>query len=304
MTSLSKLSVIISLSALATLTACAQSPADTSVDTANANVEATSDNAVLLDGILASQEESAIERYQYRNPKETLLFFGIEPGMTVVEVLPSGGWYTKILLPYLGSEGTVVGADYPLALWDNFSFMTPERLEAKKTWVTDWVKEASEWQDDNSASLAAFQFAALPEEMQGTADAVLFIRALHNLHRFEEKDAYLSTAMTESFAVLKPGGTLGVVQHQSSEDQPDSWADGNNGYLKQSRVMEIAKAAGFEFVAESSINNNPKDQAVEGENVWRLPPSLRGAKDDPEKKAAAQAIGESNRMTLKFRKPA
>lgn len=301
--SFSKISAIIALTALTTLTASAQSAAESSADKATASVEAVSSGPATLDSVLAAQDDSAKQRYQYRNPKETLEFFGIEPGMTVVEVLPGGGWYTKILLPYLGAEGMVIGADYPLAMWDNFSFMTPERLEAKKTWVTDWVAEANEWRDDDSAGLAAFQFAAMPEETQGTADAVLFIRALHNLHRFEEKDGYLSNAMAESFAALKAGGTLGIVQHKGAEDQPDSWADGNNGYLKQSRIMEVATAAGFEFVAESSINNNPKDQAVEGDAVWRLPPVLSGTKDDPAKKAAAEAIGESNRMTLKFRKP-
>ena len=260
-------------------------------------------SAASLDAVLATQDDAAKQRYQYRHPKETLQFFGIEPGMTVVEVLPGGGWYTKILLPYLGDQGTVIGADYPLALWSNFNFMTPERLEAKKTWVTDWIADATEWKTENSASLNAFQFAAMPESVQGTADAVLFIRALHNLHRFEDKGGYLTAALADSFAALKPGGTLGIVQHRGAEDQPDSWADGNNGYLKQSRIIELMTSAGFEFVAESAINSNPKDQAVEGDAVWRLPPVLSGSKDDPVKKAAAQAIGESNRMTLKFRKP-
>ena len=143
----------------------------------------------------------------------------------------------------------------------------------------------------------------MPETMQGTADAVLFIRAMHNLNRFEPEGGYLTSSLNESFAALKPGGLLGIVQHQGSEGQPDKWANGDNGYLKQSYVIEQVTAAGFEFVAQSNINNNPKDQAVEGEAVWRLLPSLRGADDDPVKKAAAEAIGESNRMTLKFRKP-
>ena len=291
--SISKISRLVAITALA---ACVYSPVTTSAE--DAAVSAAS-----LDAVLAAQDDAAKQRYEYRHPKETLQFFGIEPGMTVVEVLPGGGWYTKILLPYLGDQGTVIGADYPLALWSNFNFMTPERLEAKKTWVTDWIADATEWKTENSASLNAFQFAAMPESVQGTADAVLFIRALHNLHRFEDKGGYLTAALADSFAALKPGGTLGIVQHRGAEDQPDSWADGNNGYLKQSRIIELMTSAGFEFVAESAINSNPKDQAVEGDAVWRLPPVLSGSKDDPVKKAAAQAIGESNRMTLKFRKP-
>lgn len=297
------ISKISTLAALAVLTACGHSPATTSIEQAAASAVTVDANAASLDAVLAVQGDGAKKRYPYRHPKETLQFFGIEPGMTVVEVLPGGGWYTKILLPYLGGEGTVIGADYPLGLWGNFSFMTPERLEAKKTWVTDWVASASEWKTDNSASLTAFQLSAMPEPIQGTADAVLFIRALHNLHRFEGKGGYLTAAIADSFAVLKPGGILGVVQHHGAEDQPDAWANGDNGYLKQSRVIALMTSAGFEFVAESAINSNPKDQAVEGDAVWRLPPSISGSKDDPVKKAAAQAIGESNRMTLKFRKP-
>ena len=298
--SISKIGLAISVVALAAYTQV-NTPAIAQQAVASSENTATE---ISLDAILDAQDDTAKARFDARNPKETLEFFGIEPGMTVVEVLPGGGWYTKILLPLLGEQGTVIGADYPLALWSNFNFMTPERLEAKETWVTDWVSQASEWKGENSASLAAFQFAAMPESMQGTADAVLFVRALHNLHRFEEEGGYLSTAISESFAALKPGGTLGVVQHQASEDQPDSWADGNNGYLKQSRIIELMTSAGFEFVAESGINNNPKDQAVEGENVWRLPPACCRDDEDEAKKALAESIGESNRMTLKFRKPA
>jgi len=283
------------------LTACAHQGTSNEKTTDIINSEKA--NLLSLNNALAIQDDKAKARYQHRHPKETLEFFEIEPGMTVVEVLPGGGWYTKILLPYLGENGKIIGADYPINLWSNFSFMTPEKIEEKKTWVTDWVQDASEWKTQKSANLDAFQFNAMPETMQGTADAVLFIRAMHNLNRFEPEGGYLTSALNESFAALKPGGLLGIVQHQGSEGQPDKWANGDNGYLKQSYVIEQVTAAGFEFVAQSNINNNPKDQAVEGEAVWRLLPSLRGADDDPVKKAAAEAIGESNRMTLKFRKP-
>ena len=259
----------------------------------------TQDNA--FEKILEAQSEEHKARHQYRNPQKTLEFFKIKPGMTVVEVLPGGGWYSKILLPLLGSKGTLIGADYPLTLWNNFSFMTPERLEAKKSWVPSWIKDAHSWRTDDSALVNAFQFANMPESFNDSADAVLFIRALHNLNRFNEKSGYLDTALKESFNVLKPGGIVGVVQHQAREDRSDEWADGNNGYLKQSFVMKKMAEHGFEFVASSDINANPKDLAKEGDKVWRLPPSLRS--DDPEVKAAMQAIGESNRMTLLFKKP-
>lgn len=250
-----------------------------------------------------AQPEEAKARYQYRNPAETLEFFGVEPGMTVIEALPGGGWYSKIIISVLGKDGELIGADYSQALWPNFDFMTPERIEQKKSWVADWTAEASEWGNEDSAKISAFQFDEMPESMHGKVDAVLFIRALHNLSRFEDKGGFLTNGLKEVYAALKPGGIVGVVQHEAREDRPDEWANGSNGYLKKSNVKAKMKEMGFEFIGESAINENSKDQANEGDFVWRLPPSLSGAKDDEEKTAAMNAIGESHRMTLKFRKP-
>ena len=253
--------------------------------------------------ILDAQSDEVKARYPYRHPQETLEFFGVEPGMTVVEALPGGGWYSKLLLPYLGEAGTLIGADYPLEMWPNFPFMTEERLEAKKTWVEDWTADAESWRQSGDAGVAAFQMAALPDAMAGTADAVLFIRALHNLARFEEADGYLTAAINDAYTVLKPGGVVGVVQHHARDDMPDAWADGNAGYLKQSYVVAKMEAAGFEFVDSTDLNANPNDQPTEEDVVWRLPPSLQTSRDDPELQAQMREIGESNRMTLKFRKP-
>ncbi|MEO0951908.1 MAG: hypothetical protein AAFY44_11365 [Pseudomonadota bacterium] len=129
------------------------------------------------------------------------------------------------------------------------------------------------------------------------------VRALHNLARFESEGGYLTTAMADAHAVLKSGGVLGVVQHEARAEMPDDWAGGQNGYLKRDFVIAAAEAAGFEFVEASDINANPADQPTAEEFVWRLPPSLNGARDNPELRDAMVAIGESNRMTLKFVKP-
>jgi predicted methyltransferase len=256
-----------------------------------------------LKAALSQQADDNKARYLTRNPEATLNFFGIKPGMTVVEALPGGGWYSKILIPYLGKNGQLVGVDYSQKLWLNFSFMTPERIEAKKTWVSTWTTQAEQWRDHDGASITAFQFDEMPSSMAGSADAILFIRALHNLARFEANGSFLSNALKETYTILKPGGIVGVVQHQAREDRPDDWANGDNGYLKKSFVVAKMQAAGFEFVGASNINENAKDQANVGDIVWRLPPSLSGSNDDDEKRAAMLAIGESNRMTLKFRKP-
>lgn len=258
-----------------------------------------------LAGVLAAQPEAVQARYAHRHPQETLEFFGIEPGMTVVEVLPGrSGWYTKILLPYLGPEGKVVGADYPLEAWaavyDNEEF-----LASRKTWPTDWPAQAMDWTGEDGASVDAFTLGALPEAMQESADAFLLIRAMHNLNRAAEDGAHLKAAIADAWNALKPGGVVGIVQHESPEERTDAWANGANGYLKRSYVMGLMEAAGFELAAESDINANDKDQPTEEDIVWRLPPRYAGVdQDDSEGRAARDAIGESNRMTLKFVKPA
>ncbi len=261
------------------------------------------ETAAPLATVLDAQPEKVKGRYQYRHPQETLEFFGIEPGMTVMEALPGGGWYSKILLPYLGKDGHLIGADYDLDMYAAFGFYDDERLEKLKTWVTDWTADAESWRDDDSASVSAFVLGSMPGDLAGSADAVLFIRALHNLNNYESDGGYLTAALSDAYALLKPGGIVGVVQHQSSDEMSDEWADGSNGYLKKSLVVERMEAAGFEFVSASSMNENSNDRPGEEDFVWRLPPSFDGSEDDPEKHDAMQAIGESNRMTLKFRKP-
>ena len=256
-----------------------------------------------LASALAAQPEETQARYPYRHPQQTLEFFGIEPGMTVVEALPGGGWYTKILLPYLGSDGQLIGADYAREMYPLFGFFSEEQLKAKDTWSEDFTADAIEWAGDDGARASAFVFGSMPDELKGTADAVLFIRALHNLARFEAEGGYLTAALRNAYDALKPGGIAGVVQHHARDSMPDDWASGRNGYLKRDFLVERMKEAGFELVASSDINVNEKDQPTEEDFVWRLPPSLATSKEDPELKAKMIAVGESNRMTLKFRKP-
>ena len=255
-----------------------------------------------LSKVLSSQPEEVQARYQYRNPEATLEFFGVKPGMTVVEALPGGGWYSKILLPYLGKDGQLYGVDYAVDLFPLFGFFSDEQLKAKETWAETWLAEANTWRAENDATLSAFTFATVPEDKHGTADAVLFIRAMHNLARFESKRPFLTEALQASHKLLKKGGVVGVVQHQMAEDKPDAWADGSRGYLKQSFLVKQFEAAGFELVKTSDVNKNPKDNPADKEIVWRLPPTYFGSRDDEEKKKVVNAIGESNRMTLLFRK--
>ena len=286
------------------LTGCSNETEDSATGSAS---EPTVDSIepakqMTLEAVLAKQPDEVKARYGARHPAQTLQFFGLEPGMTVVEALPGGGWYSKILTEWLGPDGTLIGADYALDMYPKFNFYNEATLEAKKTWVQTWTAEASAWHGDQGANVAAFQFGSLPETMNGTADAVVFIRALHNLARFEADGGYLSTALGEVKRVLKPGGVVGIVQHMAPDANSDEWADGSRGYLKKSFVIETFTNAGFELVSESDVNENPADQPTEEDIVWRLPPSLVGLDDKPALREKSLAIGESNRMTLLFRK--
>ncbi len=287
------------------LVACQSADDAASAEPAAAVEEAPAVEENTLAMLLDAQPDDVKARYQYRHPQETLEFFGIEPGMTIVEGLPGRGWYTKVLLPYLGSEGHLVGANYPLDLWPNFPFANEEFMAEMSQWLEKWPADAEEWRGDNGASIGAFWFGAMPEEMTGTADAVFFARVLHNVARFQDegKGDYLDMALADAYNALKPGGIFGVVQHHARDDMPDDWANGANGYLKKQFVIDQVVAAGFELVAESDMNANDNDQPTTDDFVWRLPPTFATSREDEELKAQYVAVGESNRMTLKFRKP-
>ncbi|SDK29975.1 class I SAM-dependent methyltransferase [Microbulbifer yueqingensis] len=227
-------------------------------------------------------------RDQYRHPAETLEFMGIEPGMTVVEIWPGGGWYTEILAPYLQESGTLYAAHFPAESESGYFQKSRKAFEEKLQGDSDayGAVKLTEFDPADGSQIA-------PE---GSADAVVTFRNVHNwMSRGNEENAFKSF-----FAVLKPGGILGVVEHRakpgtSREDMVKS------GYVTQDYVVELAEKAGFELEEASEINANPKDTADHPKGVWTLPPSLRLGDEDREK---YQSIGESDRMTLRFRKPA
>ncbi len=305
--------IIVTIAALALVTGCneedtaAAAPesaaAAKTAGTTGKETLQTIKGTMSLSAALEAQPDESQQRYRYRHPKETLEFFGIQPGMTVVEALPGSGWYSKILIPYLGPQGHLIGADYAQSMFPKFGFFDDKFIEAKKTWVEDWSAEANGWYGGAGAKVSAFAFGSMPSDWKGKADAVLLVRALHNLARFENDGEYMTTALGDVYDALKPGGIVGVVQHMAPEDSSDEWADGSKGYLKKAFVIEAMEAAGFELVAESGINHNHNDKPTEADFVWRLPPTLVTSREDPELREQMEAIGESHRMTLKFRKP-
>ncbi|HAE93261.1 class I SAM-dependent methyltransferase [Hyphomonas atlantica] len=261
-------------------------------------------DSVALAAALAMQPEEVQARYDARNPGATLEFFGIEPGMTVVEALPGRGWYSKILLPYLGPEGKLIGAHYPDEMWIRIlPGADEERVAGILAQLEGWVETAEGWAGEKGAKVYDYKLTTLPEDKAEKADAALFIRALHNLNRTEEELGTYTATIAETYRILKPGGVVGVVQHRASEDTPDAWADGNAGYLKTSFVVDSFEAAGFVLEESSEINSNPADDAGEGDIVWRLAPSFATTEEGTPEREAIAKIGESDRMTLRFRKP-
>ena len=233
-------------------------------------------------------------RDEWRNPLDTLSFFGIEPDMTIAEVLPgNGGWYSQILTPLTAEQGRMIGVTYPESLFRQmFSTWNEDSAEGIGADLTQMGRYLGVEGVESAQPIVGYAIDDIPDEENGQADAVLFFRAMHHLFRFDEP--IIDTALAETYDVLASGGVVGVVQHRAPEDADPGFANGNNGYLKQSDVVAAFERAGFVLEESSEINANPNDPA--DSFVWRLPPTTT---DNPE----TQAIGESDRMTLRFRKP-
>jgi predicted methyltransferase len=298
-----KKQLIIGAAALALFGCAKETPPPEPAATPEPAAEAQPSASEKLDAVLAAQPEAEKARYAHRHPKETLEFFEIEPGMTVVDTLPGDVWYTGLLIDYLGPEGKVIAADYSAEMWKQFGEYSPDPKE-KEDWPAKYVAQMEPKRTDGDAAIAAFQYGSVPDDMAGTADVVLMSRAVHHFMRLEDKGGYMTKALADANKVLKPGGIVGVEQHRAPEGNSDKWANGDQGYVKQSAVVAAFEKAGFELVEASEINANPQDKPTEKEFVWRLPPTLATSQKDPALKAQMEAIGESDRMTLKFRKKA
>jgi len=218
----------------------------------------------------------------YRHPKETLDFLGFTPDKTVVEITPGGGWYTEILAPAVKGKGKLYGAHYPDTGEDNYYSNSRKKLEKKLASHSVFSEvELTDFVPKKESVLAP----------KGTADLVLTFRNLHNWG--EEGTAQV---FKDAYTALKKGGVLGVVEHR----MPDSLNLADNkrsGYFPKSLAVKLAKEAGFTLAASSEINANPKDTANHPKGVWTLPPVLALGDQDKDKYLA---IGESDRMTLKF----
>jgi predicted methyltransferase len=246
---------------------------------------------VALEAAAEGSHRSAQNRARdvYRHPVQTLLFFGIKPDMTVVELYPGGGgWYTEILAPFLHDHGTYYSAGYDAQSSSAY-----------------YSKNGKAYLDKLAADPATYgnvkvTILAPPDQVDiapaGSADLVVTFRNIHNWMKAGQAE----TVFAAAYRALKPGGVFGVEEHRG---KPGSTQDpkAESGYVNEEYVIQLAKGAGFELAARSEINANPEDTKDYPDGVWDLPPTLEAGEKD---KAKYLAIGESDRMTLKFVKPA
>jgi len=246
------------------------------------------EQAANLDQLIAGPQRSQANRVRdpYRHPKETLQFFGLRDDMTVVEIWPGGGmWWTEILAPYLAEHGKLYEA-----------LPNPQSDEARNGNAAFAAKTAAAPQLYGKIVITSLDGDKERIAPDNSADLVLTFRNLHDWVPNGSAEA----ALRAMYRALKPGGVLGIEDHRAASDQPQDPAV-KSGYLREDYTIALVEHVGFKFVAKSEVNANPKDTKDYSAGVWTLPPTLRLKDQDRDKYVA---IGESDRYTMKFVKPA
>ena len=235
------------------------------------------------------RSDKNIARNQYRNPVETLKFFGLTADMTVLEMAPGGGWYTEILAPAMRDTGTYIAGSYDIEVEGQ-----PEYRYRQHQRLLDNIKDQADIYGQTKVAMYS-----PPESRnlgdENSVDMVLTFRSSHGWTR----SGIIEDVYADVFKVLKPGGVFGVVQHRAPEGgDPAEWS--KKGYVPEASIIAAAEKAGLKLDAKSEVNANPKDTKDYEKGVWTLPPVLTLGDEDREKYLA---IGESDRMTLRFVKP-
>ncbi len=227
------------------------------------------------------------QRDRYRHPYETLKYFAIDEYMTVVEIWPGGGWYTEILAPILKDHGTYYAAHFPVDSEVPYFKNSLKRFKQKMAARRDIYKNVklTELQAPDKLDIAP----------ANSADLVLTFRNVHNWMKAEQAE----TVFAAMFKALRVGGLLGVVEHRNPQNAVFD-PQAKSGYVHEDYVIKLAEKVGFKLLDKSEINANPNDTGNHPKGVWTLPPSLRLKEEEQTKYLA---IGESDRMTLKFVKP-
>jgi predicted methyltransferase len=227
-------------------------------------------------------------RDQFRHPKQTLTFFGIKSNMSVIEIWPGKGWYTEIIAPYINKGGgQFIAAGFP-------QHTGPEWRQTMQRDYQQWLEQSPDlYSQVKVVELGPPSFWNIAPDQ--SVDAILTFRNVHNWL----KGGYEAEMFNAFYKALKPGGILGVTDHRAKPDT-DIETMKKSGYLTEKLVISLAEQAGFVLEAKSDINANPLDDTHHPKGVWTLPPTLRLGEQNREKYLA---IGESDRMTLRFKKP-
>lgn len=247
-------------------------------------------NAALAQVLADPRRDADRARDAWRHPAETIAFFKIEPGMTVVDVMPTGGWWTRVLVPYLGANGRYIGLNPDVRSANDSMKRNYSDLAAT------FPGQAAAWTGVPADRIGAYNTDTLPAALDGTVDRYLIFREMHNLWRFN----LLRNELLAARRLLKSDGLLGIEQHRARPGASADYTSGGNGYMREQDVIALVEAHGFQLVAKSEVNANPRDPANHKEGVWMLPPGYYKVSEAD--KPRYQAIGESDRMTLLFRK--
>ena len=247
-------------------------------------------NAHSLESIITGEHRSDANKARdpYRHPLKTLEFFGLQEEITVVEIWPSGGWYDENIAPYLNESGQYISAGYD----------PNDESPYFRARAAEFMDRLS--QSPNLYSNVQHNILKLPDRMDiaepGSADMILTFRNIHNWMARNQADEVFEGF----FKALKPGGILGVVEHRGDASVPQD-PEAKSGYVNQHYAIVLAEKAGFIFEASSDVKANPKDTKNHRDGVWTLPPTYSSLSE--EEKKDYSDIGESDRFTLKFRKP-
>ena len=249
----------------------------------------TAARAVLAPVLTDTRRDKDRERDIWRHPEAVLGFCHIEPGMKVVDYMPGGGWWTRILVPYLGTSGRYI------ALNPDVRTAHPQMQQFFGNMAASYPAKVTEWTGAPAARFDAYNTDVLPAALNGTVDRVMIMRQVHNVHRF----GMLFQEMAAVRRLLKPDGLLCIEEHRAKASASADYADGSKGYVRQSDMIALMTAHGFDLAATSEMNANRRDTADYPDGVWVLPPTYRLKDKDRDRYTA---IGEADRMTLVFRK--
>ncbi len=249
---------------------------------------ASADTAALAAAVANPKRNEDRARDVWRKPSETLAFFGVAPDMKVGEYAPGGGWYSRLLGLYLGPKGKLVGLYFD----PTSGAFAADRQQGIRDGAAKYPADVAGWSGLPAERFTAMTLEAVPDAEKGTFDRIIVARMMHNLMRWNIADREIKALRS----LLKDGGMLGIEQHRAKPGAPYAYTDGNKGYLREADVIRFMEVNGFDHVGSSEANANPKDTADHPQGVWEMPPILATKRED------LKTLGESDRMTLLFRK--